>query len=201
MTTMETDRLIDDYLDRLERAAAHLQRARRAELVAEIREHIEVALREEDAAGEAVVRNVLERLGEPEEIVEAAEPLPPGGRAGKLEIGALILMVVPFIGWLFGIVLVLLSSAWSNRQKLIGIGLALLPVLIPLLTITAGSNEGSDVSRVPTDPQPTGLPDTGGNNPGLGPFEVVVLVFGFLAGLPSVLYLSWQLRRNRPADA
>jgi hypothetical protein len=29
----------------------------------------------------------------------------------------------------------------------------------------------------------------------------VVLVFGFLAGLPSVLYLSWQLRRNRPADA
>jgi hypothetical protein len=40
MTTMETHRLVDDYLRRLEEAAAHLQRTRRAELVAEIREHI-----------------------------------------------------------------------------------------------------------------------------------------------------------------
>ena len=47
-----------------------------AELVAEIRGHIETALREEEAAGEAAVRNVLDRLGPPEEIVEAAEPPP-----------------------------------------------------------------------------------------------------------------------------
>ena len=40
MTTMQTDRLVDDYLSRLEEAAAHLQRSRRAELLAEIREHI-----------------------------------------------------------------------------------------------------------------------------------------------------------------
>ena len=76
MTTMQTDRLVDDYLSRLEAAAAHPQRSRRAELIAEIREHIEAALREEDAAGEVAVRNVLERLGPPEEIVEAAEPAP-----------------------------------------------------------------------------------------------------------------------------
>ena len=53
-----------------------MQRSRRAELIAEIREHIEAALREEDAASEVAVRNVLERLGPPEEIVEAAEPEP-----------------------------------------------------------------------------------------------------------------------------
>ena len=63
MTTMQAERLVDDYLGRLEEAAAHLQRSRRAELIAEIREHIEAALREEDAAGEIAVRNVLERLG------------------------------------------------------------------------------------------------------------------------------------------
>jgi hypothetical protein len=41
-----------------------------------IHEHIEAALREEETAGEVAVRNVLERLGPPEEIVEA------GARAG-----------------------------------------------------------------------------------------------------------------------
>jgi hypothetical protein len=71
MHTMETDRLVDDYLRRLEHAAAHMQRARRAELVAEIRGHIETALRQEQAAGEAAVRNVLDRLGPPEDIFEA----------------------------------------------------------------------------------------------------------------------------------
>ena len=50
MHTMETDRLIDDYLRRLDHAAAHMRPARRTELVAEIREHIEMALRQEQAA-------------------------------------------------------------------------------------------------------------------------------------------------------
>ena len=100
MTTMQTDRLVDDYLSRLEEAAAHLQRSRRAELIAEIREHIEAALREEEAAGEVAVRNVLERLGPPEEIVEAAEPQPEARQqpTGKLEVAAMVTLVVPFIG-------------------------------------------------------------------------------------------------------
>ena len=105
MITVKTDRLVDDYLRRLEEAAAHLQRSRRTELVAAIREHIDAALREEEAAGEAAVRNVLERLGTPEQIVDAAEPAPgeEPRRAGKLEIWALIALVVPVIGWLFGL--------------------------------------------------------------------------------------------------
>jgi hypothetical protein len=107
MHTMETDRLIDDYLRRLEHAAAHMQRARRTELVAEIRGHIETALDQEQAAGEAAVRNVLDRLGPPEEIVQAAEPPSLSGdrRAGVLEILALLALIVPLIGWLIGTVL------------------------------------------------------------------------------------------------
>ena len=60
MTTMRRDPLVDDYLRRLEAAAAGLPRDRRAELVGEIEEHVEAAL---DEAGddEAAVRNVLER--------------------------------------------------------------------------------------------------------------------------------------------
>ncbi len=147
---METDRLVDEYLARLDAAAAHMQRARRTELVAEIREHIETALREEEAASEAAVRNVLERLGPPEEIVEAAEPVSSAadghGRAGKLEVAALILLVVPLVGWIVGVVLVVVSRAWSNREKLIGVALALLPALVPLLVLTAGAESGGTVS-------------------------------------------------------
>lgn len=62
MDTKETDRLINDYLRQLDRAAAHMQQDRRAELLAEIREHIDAALRQDEAAGEAAVRNVLDRL-------------------------------------------------------------------------------------------------------------------------------------------
>jgi hypothetical protein len=66
MNSTDTDRLIGDYLRRLDHAAAHLPRTRRAELVADIRGHIDAALRQEQAVGEAAVRNVLDRLGPPE---------------------------------------------------------------------------------------------------------------------------------------
>jgi hypothetical protein len=176
MTTIETDRLVDDYLGRLEEAAAHLQRSRRTELIAEIREHIEAALREEDAAGEVAVRNVLERLGPPEEIVEAAEPEPvaePVG-TGKLEIAAMVALVVPFIGWIFGIAMVLISRAWSNREKLIGTALALLPVLAFLTLALLDRDSASSTSML----------------------EVVVFVAWVIAGLPSALYLGLRLRRS-----
>ena len=46
MTTLHTNKLVADYLRRLEQAAAPLTRSRRAELLAEIREHIDDALLE-----------------------------------------------------------------------------------------------------------------------------------------------------------
>jgi hypothetical protein len=199
MSTMETDRLVDEYLARLEAAAAHMQRARRTELVSEIREHIETALREEEAAGEAAVRNVLERLGPPEEIVEAAEPPVPAGdghgRAGKLEVAALILLVVPLVGWIVGVVLVLVSHAWSSREKLFGVALALLPALVPLLVLTAGAESGGTVST-PVGDEPEASGDSG-----LGPLEIASLVVGVAAGLPSAVYLGTRLRRPRGAVA
>jgi hypothetical protein len=198
MTTMQADKLVDDYMRQLEAAAAHLQRSRRAELVAEIREHIDAALRAEDEAGEAAVRNVLERLGPPEEIVEAAEPPQAAAsrpRGGGLEIAALIALLVPVIGWLVGIVLVLVSAAWSARDKLVGIGLLVLVLLLPAVGITS---ESSGVDAQPVPPldtvESTGLPEAGGGS-GVGSLEILVLTVMLLAGLPSVLYLGLRLRR------
>lgn len=193
MSTMRSDRIVDDYLRRLETAAAHLQRSRRAELVAEIREHIEAALDEEEAASEAAVRNVLERLGPPEEIVDAAEPEPqPARRAGAHEIVALLALLVPLVGWLVGMVLVLASDAWAKRDKAIGVGLALLPVLVPLFLIVVGVESGDQESVPVGDERPVGLEETGSG--GLGTMEILIL--GMLAGLPSALFLGWRLRRH-----
>jgi hypothetical protein len=191
MHTMETDRLVDEYLRRLEHAAAHMQRARRAELVAEIRGHIETALRQEQAAGEAAVRNVLDRLGPPEDIVDAAEPHPQDERRGGwLEIVALVALIVPFIGWLIGIVLTFASRLWSRRDKLIGALLLFLPIVLLGLGFVAAGPSGSEDSTPPGDTRPVGEKVEDPLAPGL---EGLVL---FAAGLPSALYLGWQLRRD-----
>jgi hypothetical protein len=188
---METERLIDDYLRRLEDAAAHMQKARRAELVAEIRGHIDTALRQEQAADEAAVRNVLDRLGPPEDIVEAAQPAPDAGQpVGKLEIGALIALIVPFIGWLVGAVLVFASRVWTSRDKVIGASLLLLPIVLLGLSVVATGPSGGEDSAPPGDSRPVGEKVEDPLDP--APVGLVLMV----AGLPSALYLGWQLRRG-----
>lgn len=190
MDTMETDHLVDDYLRRLEHAAAHMQRARRTELIAEIRGHIETALREEEAAGEAAVRNVLDRLGPPEEIVEAAEPPPAERGAGKLEIIALLALLVPVIGWLVGTVLAFASRVWSRRDKVIGALLMLVPVVILGLGFAVAGPSNMTEPVPPGESRSTGAEEQ--DPGGLGPVELVL----FVAGVPSALFLGWRLRRD-----
>jgi len=67
-----TDPLVDDYLRRLDAAASALPTHRRDELISEIRDHLQEALRQSATSDEVAVRNLLERLGTPEEIVAAA---------------------------------------------------------------------------------------------------------------------------------
>ena len=76
---VNTDPLVEDYMRRLEAAAWALPDYRREELLAEIRAHLDEALRQVPAGDEAAVRSVLARLGSPEEIVAAAaDPMPDG---------------------------------------------------------------------------------------------------------------------------
>jgi uncharacterized membrane protein len=116
--------LARDYLKRLEKAAASLPSARRNELLEEIEAHLSEAL--PAGAGEAEARDVLERLGEPAEIVAeagAGQALAP--RAGLTEWSAIPLLliggvVIPVLGWFVGVVLLWTSRVWTLRDKLIG---------------------------------------------------------------------------------
>jgi hypothetical protein len=125
--------LVRDYLGRLHAAGWGLAPARRDELVAEVAEHINEALRAEGDAGahgEAVVRNVLERLGPPEDIARAAlehgdEPVYAAIRAedGTTLRDVWTLLLLTFggffigFGWLVGVVLLWSTPRWSTRDR------------------------------------------------------------------------------------
>jgi uncharacterized membrane protein len=116
--------LARDYLKRLKRAAAILPRSRRAELIGEIEAHLVEAL--PAAASDTEVLNVLERLGEPEQIVaEAASGLgqtsePSAGKSESWAIPLLLFGGFLVIGWIVGAGLLWSSRVWTLRDKLIG---------------------------------------------------------------------------------
>ena len=165
---MDTDVLVRDYLGRLEVAAAALPADRRAELAAEVRDHIDAALAETGRSDEVTVRNVLERLGPPEEIVaaeggqsgrhDAAAPAAAGvvagarSRWGALEVAAVVLLGLAWpalflpLGlflWMacgaVGLVLVWASGLWTWRRKLPITGIVVVAYVLLFLVITAGS--------------------------------------------------------------
>jgi hypothetical protein len=129
--------LVEDYLRRLDAAAAGLAPDRREDLLSGIREHIDAAIASDEVTDEASLRALLDRLGEPEEIVaSAAEPgdpmpwAPPAAppvfyrRPGiALELTAVLLLTIGsllfVVGWLAGVVLVWSSRRWTLIEKLV----------------------------------------------------------------------------------
>jgi len=123
MSERRTDRLVRDYLKAVDAASAALPRAARRELHAQIEEHIRVACSGEPT--EAEVRALLERLGEPEEIVAGEYgPQRPSRGIGAQAVSAIVLLLIggflAGIGWVAGVVLLWTSPAWTAREKLVG---------------------------------------------------------------------------------
>jgi HAAS len=160
---MDPEALVRHYLGDLEAAAAGLTADRRAELVGDVREHIELALAEAGSLDEATVREVLARLGAPDEIVAAeigsnppgdeARREPWGGWLGRIprqldvEARALLLMTVgalllPFVGPLLGLWVAAGSERWTLAQKrtatMIVLALLVFPALLLGPAIAAG---------------------------------------------------------------
>lgn len=162
MISVDTERLVDEYMQRLASAARVLPKERQAELLSEIRFHVADALRASDAVDEVDVRNILERIGTPEEIVAAAvegQPVPGAVQThfDSLEVAAVLVLGLggfffPVIGWLVGVVMVWISGAWSTRDKLIGTAAPFaLVFLVPLLFILGGAATGGDSNLGPTE--------------------------------------------------
>ena len=130
MTTAARHPLVEDYLKRLGAEAARLPADQARELVADIDEHLLAALPQ--GASEAEVRNVLERLGTPRELVSEAggdtqparKPLvSPVAALWCLVIAELIFILIPIaaVFWAVGLVFLFRATVWSQREKLVGL--------------------------------------------------------------------------------
>ena len=158
---MDMEPAVRDYLDALDDAAAGLDPDRRTDLVAEVREHIDLALIEAGSTDEATVRGILERLGAPAEIVAAetgaTEP-PAGSTMAATAIHSprialtpeqrtlLVLLlgsiVLPFVGPVLGLWMMAGSERWTLTQKrtaaMIVVTLLVLPAVVLLPAAIAG---------------------------------------------------------------
>jgi uncharacterized membrane protein len=203
------DKLVEDYLKRLNAELRGLPRARRRELAEEISDHIAEARTGLETEDEAEVRTLLDRLGEPAEIAaEATERFGPRpSMAGWKEVGALVLLpiggvILPVLGWFIGIVLLWISDAWSTRDKLVGTLLFPGGLLLPVaLGVLASESSGCGTVVTPQlSPQPNNVSDCPPPD-GTGAWEVALVVLLVLVPLVTTVYLARRMRRISAATA
>ncbi|MGW7682655.1 HAAS signaling domain-containing protein [Kribbella sp. NPDC054772] len=131
---LDSDRLVDAYLKELATEAEVLPAGRRDELLADMKAHIAEA-RAGGATSEDEIRDVLQRLGRPSEIVAAATDglvqvvVPPRMRpqdfvaVGLAMFGPYLLelnTILALVAWGVGLGLLWTSNRWTTIWKLLG---------------------------------------------------------------------------------
>lgn len=205
MTNATTSR-VRTYLDELDRALSGLPRDRRTEIVRDIRSHIDVALADRGEPSAADVEQVLEELGTPQEIAEAAYAEQPLGRprmAGRdvFTVIALLIggIVVPFIGWVIGVVLLWVSTAWRTKDKVIGTLLVPGGLLAPLVLLVVGglvvarTSSSCATRQVAGSARLVSCSDSGGG--WVGPTVAITLLLVSVAG--PIFSAVWLVRTAR----
>ena len=194
-------REVGEYLRRLQRSMGDLPAQRRDEILAEIEEHIASGLAEFPSPTDADVRNVLERVGDPDDIAAEARErfgIKPAKRSWTDPAAIILLLIGGFtiVGWFVGVVLLWISDAWNTRDKIIGTlvvpgGLAgALGVGLAASGVQGGSCGPVEVTVAPA-PCATAAASVGNV---LGLILAVLLV---LAPIVTAIYLSLRLRQVR----
>jgi hypothetical protein len=203
MTSM-ANRLVEDYLARLDAELRDVPRARRRELTDEIAGHIAEARAGLDTENEVEIRNLLERLGDPAEIAaeERARESTPPRRGGTLEIVALIgLLVGGFffvIGWFVGLVLLWASDAWTTREKLVGTLLVpggLVPAFLILTGAIGGYSEGCTSTGDPATGAELDVVCTGGPSLAARIAWIAVFLVCVVGPFFTTAFLARRMRR------
>lgn len=193
MTETTLHPLAADYLKRLRDAARSLPRSRRDDLLADIQDHLTEAA--PTGASEADVLTALDRLGDPDEIVAAETgDAPPTRRRGPSEWAAILLLlvggiVIPFVGWIVGALLLWVSQAWTLRDKLIGT-LVLPGGLLPAAIVTVATL--GSAAKVCVSPGANGAAETctGGASAAHEILLVVLFVLAIVTPFATAVYLA-----------
>ncbi|HSO55610.1 MAG TPA: hypothetical protein VL330_23350, partial [Actinomycetes bacterium] len=133
-----------------------------------------------------IAAETRERFGVPTAPARPATPW--------LEVIALVVLVIPFLGWVVGVVLVWLSRRWTTRDKIVGTIGGMRWVLAGLGTILAPI-AGSPVTE-PADPS-VGLEPVGATT--LGPIELLLFALPFVLPVAAAIYLGFRLRAHAAA--
>lgn len=132
--TPDTDARVIAYLDAVRGALAGVEPARVEALLSDVRAHIAEAAADQRAEGGPLdIDAILVALGEPETIaasVERTTVVPAAARPPFLDTrgGAVLTVitlmiggfVIPFLGWIAGLVMLWMSRGWRTRDKVIG---------------------------------------------------------------------------------
>ena len=101
--------------------------------------------------------------------------------------------MIPFLGWIVGVVLVWLSRLWTTRDKLIGTLGGLSWLLAGLGTMLSGR------PNAPVASPGAGPVEVTASGP--SPVEVILFVLPFVLPLAAAIYLRIRLRRRLAAGA
>jgi hypothetical protein len=158
MTRTDVDGIVDEYLHRLDAALGPLPAPRRQQLVTEITEHLDEARSEIPIETEAAVRELLDRVGQPEEIAaEALADQPGRDRSSRrgLVLGLVGLAVLLAVGLTLGLAL----SGGGSTPTATSVAV---PNVLGMSTDQATSQlkslgEGVRIAQSPNGPFPAGL--------------------------------------------
>ena len=226
--SISPDKLVERYLKHLEVELDDVPRDRRREIVDEIAGHIAEARAGLQHETEADVRNILEGLGDPADIAEEARERlgirsSAAYKPGWIEVGALVLLLIgglilPFVGWFIGVILLWLSNAWNVRDKVIGTlfvpgGLGFSLFLLFFVFASGSVTEGGEFSSstdCEIDPstgrefncvhQVTRSPGPSDSTSFTDVLTTFLLVGLVVTPIITIAYLTYRLRR-RPAVA
>lgn len=199
MSTTTLHPLAAAYLDRLRHAGRRLPRPVLRELVADIEAHLSETTN--PGMSDAEVLTVLDRLGDPEEIIDAQQPRAVADTRGVHEWAAIILLLfggfIFGLGWVAGLILLWSSRAWTTRDKWIGT-LVLPGGLAAGLYIGLFTN-GSSQSCYSVNGGPQHC--TGGLSTGRQILELAIFAVLVLAPIATAVYLARRASEQRPSPA
>ncbi len=195
MQSSKADQLVQDYLRRVKLALTNISASRRDDIMEGLIQHITEARSRFSTDDEAEVRTLLDHLGSPDEIAEAAGV---HRRPSKMDLWVPWLLLlgafVFWLGWIAGVVMLWSSRTWRLKDKLLGTliwpGGLLFPVIIGAMPIVSSSSScQGNSSSVHCSSPPGVLPK---------PFGIIIGVVALLAPILTAIHLN-RVRRRQDA--